>query len=61
MNKIIENNQVSLAGEVVSRFSYSHEVFGEKFYLIQVKALRDSGTGDVIPVMISDRMVDVSA
>ncbi len=30
-DKIIENNQVSIVGEVVSDFSFSHEVFGEGF------------------------------
>ena len=28
-DKIIENNQVTVIGEVVSEFIYSHEVFGE--------------------------------
>lgn len=30
-DKIIENNQVTVIGEVVSEFTYSHEVFGEAF------------------------------
>ena len=30
-DKIIENNQVTVIGEVVSEFTYSHEVFGEGF------------------------------
>ena len=32
-DKMIENNQVSIVGEVVSGFSFSHEVFGEGFAL----------------------------
>ena len=28
-DKIIENNQVTVIGTVVSEFTYSHEVFGE--------------------------------
>lgn len=59
MNKIIENNQVVICGQIVSGFEYSHEVYGEKFYLIQVSIPRDSGYTDVIPVMVSDRMMDV--
>ena len=27
-DKVIENNQVTVIGEVVSEFTYSHEVFG---------------------------------
>ena len=30
-DKIIENNQVSIIGEIVSEFVFSHEVFGEGF------------------------------
>lgn len=59
MNKIIENNQVAIRGEVSSGFSFSHELYGENFYTMQVKVTRDSGYEDVIPVMVSDRMLDV--
>ena len=31
--KMIENNKVSVIGEVVSEFTFSHEVFGEGFYI----------------------------
>ena len=34
MNRIIENNQVIMAGEVVSEFVFSHEVFGEGYQKI---------------------------
>ena len=33
-DKILDNNQVSVFGEVISSFSFSHEVFGEGFYLV---------------------------
>ena len=32
--KVIENNKVSVIGEVISEFTFSHEVFGEGFYLV---------------------------
>ena len=35
-DKIIENNQVTIMGEVASKFTYSHEVFGEGFYMVDV-------------------------
>ena len=28
-DKILENNQVSIVGEIISDFQYSHEVYGE--------------------------------
>ena len=36
LDKVIENNQVNIIGEVVSEFKFSHEVFGEGFYLVDV-------------------------
>lgn len=59
-DKVIENNQVTVMGEVVSRFSYSHEVFGEGFYMINVRVPRLSDSFDTIPVMISERLLDVT-
>ena len=32
--KVIENNKVSVIGTVVRGFTFSHEVFGEGFYLV---------------------------
>lgn len=58
-DKVLENNQVVIAGKVVSDFSYSHDVFGEGFYLMEISVNRLSDTYDVIPVMVSERLVDV--
>ncbi len=59
-DKIIENNQVSIVGEVVSDFAFSHEVFGEGFYMLNVSVKRLSESCDVIPLMISERLIDVN-
>ena len=59
-DKIIENNQVSIIGEVVSGFVFSHEVFGEGFYMLDVSVRRLSDSCDVIPLMISERLIDVN-
>ena len=59
-DKIIENNQVTVIGEVVSEFTYSHEVFGEGFYMVELLVKRLSNSCDRIPVMISERLIDVS-
>lgn len=60
-NKTIENNQVVLTGRIVSQFAFSHEVFGEGFYLTDLEVQRLSNQIDVIPVMVSDRLVDVTS
>ena len=57
-DKIFENNQVTITGEVVSDFQYSHEVFGEGFYMVEVSVNRLSNFADVIPMMISERLID---
>lgn len=61
MNKEIKNNQVSLSGEVVSNFEFSHEVFGEGFYTAMLAIERSSTIKDIIRIMVSDRLVDVKA
>ena len=60
-DKVIENNQVTIMGEIVSGFSYSHEIYGEGFYMVDVKVQRLSDSFDVIPMMVSERLIDVSA
>ena len=40
-------------GEIVSSFTYSHEIFGEGFYMVDVKVQRLSDSFDVIPMMVS--------
>lgn len=60
MDSKITNNTVVLAGEVVSGFRYSHEVFGEGFYTFDLAVKRLSNQVDVLPVLISDRLIDVT-
>ena len=60
MREKIENNNVSITGEVASAFSFSHEVFGERFYLADIAVKRLSDSEDLIPVMVSERLVDVT-
>ncbi|MBQ8592271.1 MAG: single-stranded DNA-binding protein [Lachnospiraceae bacterium] len=59
-DKVIENNQVMIMGEVVGDFSFSHEIFGEGFYMVDVEVARLSDSADVIPVMVSERLLDVT-
>ncbi|MBB2181970.1 single-stranded DNA-binding protein [Lachnospiraceae bacterium MD1] len=58
-DKVFDNNQVSIAGEVVSDFTFSHDVFGEGFYVLEVVVSRLSNSFDMIPVMVSERLIDV--
>lgn len=60
MNKLLENNQVTLVGEIKTEFEFSHEVYGEKFYRFELSVERFSGTKDVLPVVVSERLIDVN-
>lgn len=59
MDKIFENNTVEVAGEVVTEPEYSHEVFGERFYIFSISVKRLSGMLDTIPVTISERAINI--
>ena len=58
--RIIENNQVHLRGKKVTGFSFSHELLGEGFYTAQVTVDRLSEVTDTIPIMVSERLIDVT-
>ncbi len=61
LDKVFTNNQVTIAGEVVSEFTFSHEVYGEHFYIVNIAVCRLSNSYDVIPVMVSERLIDVTS
>ncbi|MGN1299128.1 MAG: single-stranded DNA-binding protein [Candidatus Scatovivens sp.] len=52
-----ENNHLILRGKVVSEKNYSHEIYGEKFYIFNLEVLRLSSTSDIIPITISERLL----
>ena len=60
MDKIFDNNTVEVAGEVVTEPIYSHEAFGEQFYIFNISVKRLSGMLDTIPVTISERAINIS-
>lgn len=59
MDKTIDNNQATLSGKIVSPFRFSHEVFGEGFYLFDLSVGRLSDSSDTIPVMASERLLNI--
>ena len=52
-----ENNHLVLVGKVVSEKSYSHEIYGEKFYVFNLEVVRLSSTVDIIPITVSERLL----
>jgi single-stranded DNA-binding protein len=58
MNYVTEkNNKVYVMGEIVSDASFSHEEYGEGFYEFFVKVMRLSGQADILPVTLSERLI----
>lgn len=55
-----DKNKVSVIGEVRSDFQYNHEAFGEKFYLLELAVKRLSAREDIIPLLISERMMNLN-
>ncbi len=52
-----KNNKVYIMGEIVSEATFSHEIYGEGFYEFYVKVMRLSGQADILPVTISERLI----
>ena len=52
-----KNNKVYVMGEIVSDATFSHEIYGEGFYEFFVKINRLSGQADILPVTLSERLI----
>ncbi len=55
-----QNNKVYLNGEIVTQARFSHEIYGEGFYEMDVLVKRLSGQSDVVPITISERLIEKS-
>ena len=54
-----KNNKVEIMGKVTKSLTFSHELCGESFYESEITVSRLSGVEDKIPVLISDRIIDI--
>ena len=52
-----ENNYLVLIGKIISEKTFSHEIYGESFYLFNLEVPRLSGNEDIIPITISERLI----
>ncbi len=52
-----ENNHLVLVGKVTSDKRFSHEIYGESFYIFDLEVSRLSGNADIIPITISERLI----
>lgn len=61
MNREIKNNNVTLCGEIVSNFEFSHKCYGDGFYTTMLASERKNGQKDIVPIMVSGRLVDTGS
>lgn len=57
MESYTENNHAQVLGTVRDEPKFSHEIYGEKFYIFTLAIPRLSGTSDLVKVMVSDRLL----
>lgn len=60
MENEMENNIVKIGGRISSDIELSHELYDEKFYKFYVETNRLSSSSDKLPVIISERLIDLS-
>lgn len=60
MKKRISNNMVKIRGIFTKNFEFDHEAYGEKFYINNLSSTRKSGTSDIIPIVISEKIIDTN-
>lgn len=58
--RLNENNKACIGGTVTSYPVFSHEMFGERFYRMDVSVKRESGILDTVPVTVSEKLFDTT-
>ena len=53
----LENNYLTLVGKVTGEKKFSHEIYGERFYIFNLEIPRLSGNADIIPITVSERLI----
>ena len=53
----LENNYLTLVEKVKKKKKFSHEIYGERFYVFNLEIERLSGNSDIIPITVSERLL----
>ncbi len=51
------NNTISLSGQIISSFTFSHKAYGEDFYSFMLKTKRLSDNYDILPITVPERLL----
>ena len=54
----LQNNYLTLVGKVTGEKKFSHEIYGERFYIFNLSIPRLSGNADIIPITVSERLIN---
>lgn len=57
LDHLIDTNVVTIVGKIVGEKEFSHEIYGEGFYIYNVQIPRLSKSVDVLPVTVSERLL----
>ena len=57
--QVIKNNVAEIVGRMEGELVYSHTVYGEDFYTARIRVPRLSSSYDEIPVMVSNRLLNM--
>lgn len=60
MERINENNQLTVRGQIIKEFEFAYEVAGEKFFQTTISVPRTSGSVDELQIVVSERLLDVN-
>ncbi len=53
----LESNYLTLVGKVTGEKKFSHEIYGERFFIFKLSIPRLSGNADIIPITVSERLI----
>lgn len=56
---MIENNKIELCGVIASAPELNHKTYGENFYGFRLSCSRKSTEKDMLPIIVSDRLVEI--
>lgn len=56
VDKVVDTNIVTIVGKITTEKEFSHEMYGEGFYVIDLEVPRLSDFVDILPVTISERL-----
>lgn len=57
METEMDTNMVKLVGKIASEKEFSHEMYGEGFYSLQIEVPRLSESVDILPITVSERLL----